>query len=82
MIEVEDSHGNDWSDIDNKSSILDVLVSAIDFDLDAIILGYPRYAGHTERLHRHHWKVKNSSWPACDKKFGAYFSIEIAIDEA
>ena len=28
---------------------------------DAILLGYPRYAEHTERLHRHHWKVKNST---------------------
>ena len=61
---MEDSRENDRSDIDDESSILDVLASAFDFDLDAILLGYPRYAEHTERLHRHHWKVKNSSLPA------------------
>ena len=41
-----------------------MLEVAFDFDSDAILLGYPRYAEHTERLHRHHWKVKNSSLPA------------------
>ena len=47
-----------------KSSNGDMHVFAFDFDLDAILLGYPRCAEHTERLHRHHWKVKNSSLPA------------------
>ena len=41
-IEIEDSRGNDRSDIDEKSSILDILEIAFDFDLDAVILGYPR----------------------------------------
>ena len=60
-IEVEDSYENDRSDVDDESSVLDVLVSAFDFDLDAMLLGHPRYVEHTERLHRHHWKMKNSS---------------------
>ena len=61
---MEDSRENDRSNVDDESSILDVLVSAFDFDLDAILLGYPRYVEHIERLHRHNWKVKNSSLPA------------------
>ena len=61
---MEDSRENDRSEFDEKSSILDVLVSAFDFDLDAILLGYPRYAELTERLYRHRWKVMNSSLPA------------------
>ena len=46
-------------------------------DSDAILLGYPRYAEHTERLHRHHWKVKKSSLPARDKDVldGRYFNV-------
>ena len=52
-IEVEDSHENDRSDIE-KSSNLDVLVVALDFDSDTILLGYPRQAEHTEVLHQHH----------------------------
>ena len=46
-----------------KSSNGDMDVFAFDLDSDAILLGYPRYAEHSERLHRHHWKVKNSSLP-------------------
>ena len=61
---MEDSRENDRSNIDDESSILDVLVSAFDFDSDAILLGYPTYAEHTERSHRHHWKLKNSSLSA------------------
>ena len=61
---MEDSRGNDRSDIDEKSSTLDMLEVAFDFDSDATRLGCPRYAEHTEQLHRHHWKVKNSSLPA------------------
>ena len=53
-IEAEDSRENDGSDIDEKSSTLDMLEVAFDFDTDGILLGYPRCAGHTERLHLHH----------------------------
>ena len=52
-IEAEDLRENDRSDVDEKSSILDMLEVAFDFDSDAILLGYPRYAEHTKRLHRH-----------------------------
>ena len=40
---MEDSRENDRSEIDEKSSMLDVLASALNFDLDldAILLGYP-----------------------------------------
>ena len=62
--EVEDSDENDKRGIVEKSLNGDMHVFTFDFDLDAILLGYPRYAEHTERLHRHHWKVKNSSLPA------------------
>ena len=41
-----------------------MLEVAFNFDSDAILLGSPRYEVHTERLHRHHWKVKYSSLPA------------------
>ena len=61
---VEDSDENDKRGIIEKSSNGDVLEVAFDSDSDAIILGYPRYTEHTERLHRHHWRVKNSSLPA------------------
>ena len=50
----------------------DVLEVVFDFDSDAILLGYPRYAEHTERLHRHHWKVKNSSVPAMYRSRSQY----------
>ena len=43
-----------------KLSDGDLHVFAFDFDSDAI-LGYYRYVEQTERLHRHQWKVKNSS---------------------
>ena len=49
-----------------KSSNGDVFVFAFDFDSDVILLGYLRYAEHTERLHRHHWKLKYSSLPTTD----------------
>ena len=61
---MEDSRENDRSDIDEKSLTLDMLEVAFDFDFDVILLGYPRYAGRTERLHRHHWKLWNLSSPA------------------
>ena len=60
----EDSDENDKRGIVEKLSNGDMLKIAFDFDLDAILLGYPRYAEHTEQLHQHHWKVKNSSLPA------------------
>ena len=47
---------------------------AFDFDSNAILLGYPRYAEHTERLHRHHWNVKISSLPAAVTVTGVLFS--------
>ena len=47
-----------------KSSNEDMHVFAFDFDSDAILLGYPRYAEHAEPLHLHHWKLKSSSLPA------------------
>ena len=62
--EVEDSEDNGECCMIEKSSNGDMHVFAFDFDSNAILLGYPRYAEHTERLHRHHWKVKNSSLPA------------------
>ena len=49
-----------------KLSNGDVFEVAFDFDSDAILLDYPRYAEHTERLHRHHWKVKNLSLSAVE----------------
>ena len=39
------------SEINEKSSIFDVLELALDIDWDSIVLGYPRYAGHTEQVH-------------------------------
>ena len=62
--EVEDSDDNGNRGIFEKSLNGDMFEIAFDVDSDAILLGYPRYAGHTERLHRHYWKVKNSSLPA------------------
>ena len=47
-----------------KSSIINILIVTFDLDSDAILLGHSIYAEHTERLYRHHWKVKNSSLPA------------------
>ena len=58
-IKVEDSCNNGRSDIDEKSSNLEVLSFAFDFDSDAIPLGDPRCAEHTERLPLCRWKVKN-----------------------
>ena len=52
----------------DQSSIIDMLVVVHDFDSEAILPGYPRYAEHTERLHRHQWKVKNSSLPATHER--------------
>ena len=61
---MKDSRENDRSDIVKKSSILDMLDVAFDFDSEAILLGYLRYAEHNERLYRHLLKMKNSSLPA------------------
>ena len=54
-------------------------VFAFDFDSVAILLGYPRYAEHTERLHRHHWKVKNSTLPAASLITVVAFGIAISF---
>ena len=62
--EAEDSEDKGECCMIEKSSNGNMDVFSFDFDSDAILLGYPRYAGHTEPLHRHHWKVKNSSLPA------------------
>ena len=40
----------DKTDNDEKSAIIDMSEFAFDFDSDAILLGSPRYAEHTERL--------------------------------
>ena len=61
---VEDSDQYGKRGIVEKSSYGDVLEVVLDSDSDAIPLGYTRYVEHTERLIRHHWKVKNSSLPA------------------
>ena len=47
--EVVDSDENGKRGIVEKSSNGDVLEVAFHLDSDAIILGYPRYAEHTER---------------------------------
>ena len=52
---VENSDENGKRDSVDKLSNGDMLEVTFDFDSDAILLGYPRYAEHTERLHRHHW---------------------------
>lgn len=36
---------------------------ALEFDSDPTLLGYPRNAEHTERLHQHCVKVKSSFLP-------------------
>ena len=59
-VKVEDSSEIHRTDIDEKSPITIVSIIAFIFDSDTIFLGFLRYAGHTERLHLHHWKVKNS----------------------
>lgn len=51
------------TEIDEMSPIIDVILFAFDLNSDAILLSYPRYPGHTERLHWHHWKVMNASLP-------------------
>ena len=63
-MEKKDSHEIDRLNICRKSSIFDVLEVAFDLGLDTILLGYPRYAEHTERVHRQLWKLKNSSLAA------------------
>ena len=54
-----------------KLSNGDMDVFAFDFDSDATLLGYPRHAEHTERLHLHYSKVKNSSLPSSGIMFFA-----------
>ena len=51
-IEMKGLYENYRSDIDNKSSIPDMLVFTFDFGPQIILLGYPRYAEYTELLHR------------------------------
>ena len=52
------------SDIIEESSNEDMLEVALDFDSDAILLGYPRYANILSVYSRHHEKVKSSTLPA------------------
>ena len=66
-IEVEDSRENDKSEIDEKSSILDMLGVAFDFDSVAILIGYPKNADQTEQLHPHYCEVENLSLPAPER---------------
>ena len=54
QVEVEGSNENGKTDIEEKSSILDMLVFAIDFDSDAILLECPRCTEHTDGLHWHY----------------------------
>ena len=63
-IELEALTENSRINIDERSLTVNMFVFAFDFDLDATLLGYLRYAEHTERLHRHRVKVKSSSLPA------------------
>lgn len=65
---MKDSCEKNRTDIDEESFTVDMLALASNFDLNAKILGYLRYAGHTERLHRHHVKMKSSSLPASSAK--------------
>ena len=53
-IQLGELRENDKRGVDEDSSKVDMLVFALDFDSDAIILGYHRYAEKTERLHRRH----------------------------
>ena len=77
--EVEESDENEKIGIVEKSSNGDILEVAFDFDSDAIPLAYPKYAEHTERLQRHHWKVKNSSLPAPQSISTASQSFSILV---
>ena len=61
---VQNSREEDKTNNEENSSIVDLPVLDFEFDLGAILLGYPRCAEHTERLHWHHWKVKNPTLPA------------------
>ena len=47
-----DSHGRSWSNTGENSSILDVLMFSLNFDLNAAFLVYARYAVGTERFDR------------------------------
>ena len=51
---IKDFRKNDRTDIDEKSSILDMLVYAFDFNLDTILNTFPRYVEGIERLYLHH----------------------------
>ena len=64
VVKVEGSRENDKTETDEKSLILEVFVFRNDFDWDAILLGYPRCAENTEKLHRHYWKFKNPTFPS------------------
>ena len=55
--EVEGSEDNGECCMIEKFSNGHMHVFAFDFDSDAIVLGYPRYAEHAERLLQHQWKV-------------------------
>ena len=59
-----DSDENGKRGIVEKSSIGDMLEVVFDFDSDAILLGYPRYAENIERLHWQHRKVEKLSLSA------------------
>lgn len=51
-IEVEDSCDNQKTDIDEKSSIIDILVLIFDFLTDTILVDYPTSAERSRRLYR------------------------------
>ena len=75
--DVEDSDENDKRGIVEKSSNGDTLEVAYDFDSDAILFGYPRYAEYTERLHRHYWKLKNSFLQAVENNYVKVIEVVI-----
>ena len=72
-VEVKDSRENDKTDIDEF---------VFDFYSDAILLGYHGYAGHNERLHRHHWKIKKSSLPVLRNNWGLQISLRKSLYQA
>ena len=70
-IKLEESHDNGKTKIDDKLSNIDVLVFSVDFDLDAILLGYPSCAEGTGRLQGHRWKVEDLYFPAVERLYQA-----------
>ena len=68
-------HENDKTEIDDNSPITVVIVFAFEIDSDAVLLGGPSFEEHSERLHRHHWKVKISSLLASIPIFSTRISV-------